>query len=184
MLKCTQWLSRKQWPPPENLIRSLTYSSSSFRSDDNQQVKDLQAKNPSAGSSLAVKGCSGNTDDSTLRGHGQPESRADDGDGVAACRCRLERKRKTSVMPRGSEGSEGCGRQGQECVPLAAANEDLLELQDRDRKNEAKAAEAHVEFETARFDLRQSSSRVASGTRRRVVRQGARGEQAGACWRL
>ena len=79
---------------------------------------------------------------------------------------------------------KAAGDKAKSASSLAAANEDLLELQDRDRKNEAKAAEAHVEFETARFDLRQSSFRVASGKRRRVVRQGARGEQAGACWRL
>ena len=67
--------------------------------------------------------------------------------------------RKTAEDQRDAVEVKAAGDKAKFASSLAAANADRRELQDRDRKNEAKAAEAQIELEAARWDLSQSKQR-------------------------
>ena len=70
--------------------------------------------------------------------------------------------RKQAEDERDAVEVKAAGDKAKSASSLAAANEDRLKLEDRDRKAEARASEAQVELDAARFDLRQTKQREAA----------------------
>ncbi|CAE7578735.1 unnamed protein product [Symbiodinium sp. CCMP2592] len=142
---------------PEMLIRSLTDSSSSFHSDESHRVKELQAKNQALEAALrsrdaqATQTIADCTDIDNRNQERMVEIESQLADAVKA--------RKKAEDERDAVEVKAAGDKAKSASSLAAANADRLELKDRDRNSEAKTAEALVELETARFDLKQSEQR-------------------------
>ncbi|OLP99574.1 hypothetical protein AK812_SmicGene17864 [Symbiodinium microadriaticum] len=144
----------------ESLIRSLTNSSNSFQSDDSQQVKDLQAKNQALEAALRSRDAQATqmiadcTDIDNQNQKRMTEFESELADAVKA--------RKQAEDERDAVEVKAAGDKAKSASSLAAANEDRLKLEDRDRKAEARASEAQVELDAARFDLRQTKQREAA----------------------
>mmetsp|Transcript_11015 Transcript_11015/g.26604 ORF Transcript_11015/g.26604 Transcript_11015/m.26604 type:complete len:950 (-) Transcript_11015:105-2954(-) len=147
---------------PEIPIRSHTDSSSSFHSDESQQIKDLQAKNHALEAALrsrdaqATQTIADCTDIDNRNQERIMEVESQLADAVKA--------RKQAEDERDAVEVKAAGDKAKSASSLAAANADRLELQDRDRKNEANTAEAQIELEAVRWDLSQSKQRELAQT--------------------
>eukprot|EP00439_Symbiodinium_sp_Y106_P003497 s7559_g1.t1 len=132
-------------------------SSASGASKEAQQVMELQAKNQALEAALrsrdaqAMQIIADCADIDNKNQEHMTEIQSELADAVKA--------RKTAEDQRDAVEVKAAGDKAKFASSLAAANADRRELQDRDRKNEAKAAEAQIELEAARWDLSQSKQR-------------------------
>ncbi|CAE7254504.1 unnamed protein product, partial [Symbiodinium sp. CCMP2456] len=132
-------------------------SSASGASKEAQQVVELQAKNQALEAALRSRDAQAtqmiadvaDIDDWNQERMTKMESQL--ADAVKA--------RKKAEDERDAVEVKAAGDKAKTASSLAAANADRLEIQDRDRKNEAKAAEAQIELNAARWDLSQSKQR-------------------------
>ncbi|CAE7393102.1 gba-3 [Symbiodinium necroappetens] len=142
---------------------ALGSESSSGASKEAQQVAELQAKNQALEAALRSRDAQATqmiADCTDIDSRNQERMTAIESQLADAVKAR-----KKAEDERDAVEVKAAGDKAKSASSLAAANEDRLKLEDRDRKTEARAAEAQVELDAARWDLRQSKQRELVETR-------------------
>ncbi|CAE7175691.1 gba-3 [Symbiodinium microadriaticum] len=139
---------------------ALGSESSSGASKEAQQVAEQQAKNQALEAALRSRDAQATqliADCTDIDSRNQERMTAIESQLADAVKAR-----KKAEDERDAVEVKAAGDKAKIASSLAAANEDRLKLEDRDRKTEARAAEAQVELDAARWDLRQSKQREAA----------------------